>query len=286
MLGSNNRQTTYNINLRGQQVFGSCPKCGYRLSNFKTSQRCFNCDYKERGSDGPWPEGFNAKFAIKDAERIWEGADPFFKHECSYTDAYEYLKCRRIYELATTCDQLRLMNRLHHIVNIKSGDVLVARIWHVRKGFVGVHLTRCEWVGGDPQYAHDERRTVGQCQGGAVWFGSVSPTTKLVVGEGIETVLSAMILWNATAGAATLGTAGLESLALPSAARHVVIAADNDKPEPSYRVGIGLRAARAARRLWLAEDPNVDVEIKLAPPAQAGAHKRDWNDVLMESRHG
>jgi hypothetical protein len=273
----------YNTSYARAQV-SSCPKCGYRISKSRTRQRCFNCDYVERGSDGPWSS--DPKFAMKEAESIWEGADAFFQHERYYTDVYEYLKCRRIHDLATTCDQLRIKNRLHHVVNIKNGDVLVARIWHVRKGFVGVHLTRCEWAGGDPQYVHDERRTVGQCRGGAVWFGAVTPTTKLVVGEGIETVLSAMILWNASAGAATLGTEGLKALALPSAARHVVIAADNDVPELPHRVGIGLRAARAAQRLWLAEDPNIDVEIKIAPPPQAGALSRDWNDVLMESGHG
>jgi hypothetical protein len=44
-------------------------------------------------------------------------------------------------------------------------------------------------------------------------------------------------------------------------------------------------AAKAARRLWLAEDPTIDVEIKLPPPPEDRAHKRDWNDVLMESEY-
>jgi hypothetical protein len=126
-----------------------------------------------------------------------------------------------------------------------SGSVLLGRVWHVRKGFMGVHATRVEWAG--PAYGkngerlgylsceRDERRTVGVCQGGAVWFGTVTPETELVVGEGIETTLSAMILWGAKAGAATLGTAGMRSLVLPEAARRVVIAADNDAPIRSYQ---------------------------------------------------
>jgi Toprim domain-containing protein len=266
-------------NLRLQA--GSCPRCGYRLG--RTSKRCFNCDYNERGSDGPWAESDQS--SIWKAEIIWDQANSL--DHC--TEVREYLKQRHVFELATTCDQLRAAHGLHRIAKIRAyGSILVGRIWHIRKGFVGVHVTRCEWIGGDKPYWRDDggRRTIGACQGGAVWFGAVTPDSYLVVGEGIETVLSAMILWNATAGAATLGTAGLESLVLPSAARRVVIAADNDEPIPPHKVGIGLRTAKSARRLWLAEDPNIDVEIRVAPPPMPGEHKRDWNDVLMEQTHG
>jgi hypothetical protein len=199
-----------------------------------------------------------------------------------YEVVYGYLKQRRICELASTCDQLRTTWGLNRVISIGAySSILVGRIWHVRRGFVGVHVTRIEWVSGDTPYARDERRTLGACKGGAVWLGSVSPNSELVVGEGIETTLSAMILWNAKGGAATLGTSGLKSLVLPQAARRVVIAADNDALEPNRRIGIGLHAARAARRLWLAEDPAINVDIRLAPSPQAGATKRDWNDVLM-----
>src|SRR5262249_50033869 len=140
---------------------------------------------------------------------------------------------------------------------------------------------------GYPEYERDQRRTVGMCQGGAVWFGTVTPDADLVVGEGIETTLSAMILWGAQAGAATLGTSGLQSLVLPQAARRVIIAADNDVPAPgNKKIGMGLEAARKAKRLWLAEDPTVRVEIRMAPAPRPGEHKRDWNDVLMEASHG
>src|SRR5262249_13319797 len=147
---------------------------------------------------------------------IWNGADPFFQNEFKYTDIYGYLKQRRVFDLAVTCDQLRCNWGLNRIINIHAGGTyLVARIWHVRKGFVGVHVTQCLWNG--PGYAREDRRSVGACRGGGVWFGEVLPTTELVVGEGIETTLSAMILWGAPAGVATLGTAGLQSLVLPQA---------------------------------------------------------------------
>jgi Toprim domain len=267
---------------------GICPRCGYRLSNFKVRNRCFNCDYQERGSDGPWAAGVPDQHLIWDAQAIWESSSiPLIGHEDQFKirEVIEYLKQRRIFELAATCDQLRGSWGLNRSLNMRAyGSQLVGRIWHVRNGFVGVHVTRIEWIGGEPPYERDERRTVGACRGGAVWLGTVTPNAELVVGEGIETTLSAMILWGARAGAATLGTAGLTSLVLPQAAKRVVIAADNDVPAPD-KIGAGLKAARTAKRLWLAEDPTIDVEIRIPPPPKAGEYKRDWNNVLMESAH-
>jgi hypothetical protein len=163
---------------------------------------------------------------------------------------------------------------------------LVGRIWHVRQGFIGVHLTRVEWNGGNPEYARDERITCGDSAGGAVWFGAVTPQTVLVVGEGIETTLSAMELWGIEAGAAALGTKGLANLVLPGAARRVIIAADNNKPLKGRKLGIGLEAAREAKREWQGDDPDVEVEIRLPPEPKGKAEQCDWNDVLMEQSHG
>src|SRR5262249_14191555 len=163
---------------------GICPKCGYRLSNFKTSARCFNCDYTGRGSDGPWSAGATDQGLIDKAELIWDGSDPFFINEYKYSHVYGYLKQRGIFDLAVTCDQLRPHKSLHRILNISSyGSILVGRIWHIRKGFVGVHITRVEWNGW--VYEREDRRTLGACRGAAVWFGTVTPDTELVVGEGI-----------------------------------------------------------------------------------------------------
>jgi hypothetical protein len=223
---------------------------------------------------------------IWDAELIWNGSHPFSINDYKYHDVYEYLKQRCVFDLASTCDQLRTCNDHRYLKMRSSGSVLVGRVWHVRKGFIGVHATRCWYnCGMDLPYERDERRTLGACQGGGVWFGTVTPDTVLVVGEGIETTLSAMMLWGAKAGVATLGTEGLKSLVLPSAARKVVIAADNDEPQfhkvTGKKLPDGMNAAKATRRLWLEEDPNIDVEIKMAP----GPAPRDWNDVLMEQRH-
>jgi hypothetical protein len=213
---------------------------------------------------------------------VWDSSDPFSINDYKYQDVYEYLKQRCVFDLASTCDQLRTCNDQRYLKMRSSGSVLVGRVWHVRKGFIGIHVTRC-WcnLGADLPYERDERRTIGACQGGGVWFGTVTPDNVLVVGEGIETVLSAMTLWGASAGVATLGTEGLKALVLPQAARKIVIAADNDPPQfhkvTGKKLPDGMATAKATRRLWLEGDPSIDVEIKMAP----GPPPRDWNDVLM-----
>ena len=117
---------------------GACPQCGYKISK----GRCFNCDYKERGSDGPWAEGETNQALIWKAESIWDGAYSVSSPERAWTNVLNYLAQRRIVELALTCDQLRQEYDLNRIIHIRAGALLLGRIWHVHKGFVGVHATR------------------------------------------------------------------------------------------------------------------------------------------------
>jgi hypothetical protein len=257
----------------------NCPDCGYRLGAF----RCFNCDYKVKGSDGPWPKGIVDQGAIWDAEGVWNGAEPLpsVADEFKYREVFGYLRCRGIYDLALTCDQLRCdwpgkgQGR---------GKFLIGRVWHVQQGFRGIHKTRCVYDG--DQFIREDRRTNGACQGGGVWFGKVTPDAPLVVGEGMETTLSAMILWNVSAGVATLGTNGMRALVLPRAAKQIIIAADNDALviQDGRKLKRGIDAANDVRLRWLNDDPRLKIEIRLPPDPEGEAHSRDWNDVLRQEK--
>jgi phage/plasmid primase-like uncharacterized protein len=89
----------------------------------------------------------------------------------------------------------------------------------------------------------------------------------LLVGEGIETCLAAMKACRLPAWA-TLGTAGLKGLILPSDVRSIIILADHDVN------GAGQRAADAAGRRWLAEGR----KVRIALPPMIG----DFNDMIRE----
>jgi hypothetical protein len=106
------------------------------------------------------------------------------------------------------------------------------------------------------------RKMLGPCSGGVV---RLSPAVVgLMVGEGIETCLSAMQATGRPAWAA-LSTSGLRSLELPDDAREITILADGDGP--------GEQAARDAAHRWFMEGRHVRIA---RPPAGL-----DFNDLLL-----
>ena len=106
------------------------------------------------------------------------------------------------------------------------------------------------------------RKTLGMVAGAAVRLAPVAD--RLVIGEGIETSISAGLMMGAPAWAA-ISAPNLEfKLKLPDSIREIIVAADHDGP--------GLKAARAALARWKAEGRSV----KIARPQTPG---QDFNDL-------
>ena len=134
-----------------------------------------------------------------------------------------------------------------------SGDrrpVMVAAVEHVENGLVGVSRTFLSIDGSCKATLDPPRLFTGPVAGGAV---RLAPATEsLMVGEGVETCLSAMQATAMPAWAA-LSTSGLARLVLPAEVREVIILADHD---PN---GVGERAARDAEARWEVEGRHVSV---------------------------
>jgi hypothetical protein len=150
---------------------------------------------------------------------------------------------------------------------------LLARVWHVQYGLSAIQWTwpEWEWVGSDHTKCYvtgaaKNRETRGVLKGGAVWLGSPSADAEIVVGEGLESVLSAMILLDLKCGAAVLGP-NLKGLVLPSSATRVHIAADNDET--------GRGAANCVAKQWR----NAGLRVRVSMPDEEGW---DFNDVLRD----
>jgi hypothetical protein len=105
---------------------------------------------------------------------------------------------------------------------------------------------------------------LGPCRGGAVQLVPGSLGNSLLVGEGIETTLSAMQA-SGLPGWAALSTSGLRVLDLPPRVRQVIVLADGDGP--------GEEAAVAAAHRWASEGRHV--RIGRAP------RDLDFNDMLL-----
>jgi putative DNA primase/helicase len=102
---------------------------------------------------------------------------------------------------------------------------------------------------------------LGPCRGSAVRLAA--PNDLLLVGEGIETCLTAMQASGYSAWAA-LSTSGLRSLDLPTNIRDLIVVADGD--------GAGKAAARDCALRWKREGRRV----RIARPPQG----MDFNDLL------
>jgi phage/plasmid primase-like uncharacterized protein len=148
---------------------------------------------------------------------------------------------------------------------------MVAIVEHVERGLVGLHRTWLVHDGATRRWCRLDRASLGPIGGGAVRLAPAGEL--LMIGEGIETCLSAIQATGSPAWAA-LSTSGLTALVLPPLplAATVVILADND------RSGAGERAARTAADRWLHEGRRVQIAM---PPA-AGT---DFNDVLLGRIH-
>jgi len=162
-----------------------------------------------------------------------------------------------------------------------TGDIRYSKNYHamasairdVRGQLQGVHLT---FFGPDGKIERDRQghktcRVIGILKGGFVNLGVPTSDKRIIVGEGVETVLSALTL-SATgilSGIAGLGTYGLGNLPLMRHWEEIVIAADNDK--------YGRSAARKlVRRLKVS---HVRRMVTVAQPPMPGT---DWNDVLKD----
>jgi hypothetical protein len=108
------------------------------------------------------------------------------------------------------------------------------------------------------------RRMYGQVSGGIVVLEPADPAMPLIIGEGIETVSSAMQIAGLP-GAAALSATNLAKIDPPECTE-VIIAADADKAGMEAAEKLAARLAAAGRR------------VRIAVPTTAG---NDWNDELI-----
>lgn len=194
------------------------------------------------------------------AMRIWNEAKPV-----SGTLAEDYLRSRGITMPLPT--SLRFHSRLKH----PSGQHLPAMVALVTDGKSGmpvaIHRTYLSSDGNAKAEVSPNKMMLGPTRGGVVRL--CEHGEGLLIGEGIETTLSAM---QATGrpGWAALSTSGLTSLVLPPDAGAITILADGDKA--------GHKSAKAAATSWSAR--GVAVRVAYAPTGT------DFNDLLTSTNLG
>jgi putative DNA primase/helicase len=259
-----------------------CPACGRRNLQIRDGETrlllcCWNgCRFEEitaaLGIGRPTPPEVSRSVrsvtgAIAAARAIYDRAEP-----AAGTPAESYLRSRGI--------KLPLPPslRFHPSAPHRSGwyyPSLVAAVQNEENDeneLVGVHLTYLQEDGTGKHAFPDpamQRECRGPIGGGAVRLAAYQFRTgePLLVGEGVESTLSAMQIFG-VAGWAALSTAGLRALQLPPEIDNIAIAVDHDVN------GAGQAAAAAALTRWRAEGRTVRC---LVPPHPGD----DFNDVLL-----
>jgi len=176
-----------------------------------------------------------------------------------------YLRSRGIFGPIPT-----VLRFLAHCPHRNGGHypAMLAPIVNVDGHQIAVHKTFLSPEGGKAVLPKGEQREIrGPMTGSAVRLERHGDDRELIVGEGIESTLSAMRLFHLP-GWAALCAPGVEALELPPEIRAVAIAADN------HANGAGQRAALSARERWLAEGRSARI---LLPPNP----DEDFNDLLL-----
>jgi hypothetical protein len=137
---------------------------------------------------------------------------------------------------------------------------MVAVIKHAEHGVVAVQRTFLAIDGSAKASVTPVRMSIGPVKGAAVRLALVAE--RLLVGEGVETCLSAM---QATGIGAWAALGGIAALVLPPEVREVIILCDHD--------AAGEKAAGLAAQRWLGEGRRV----RIAMPPEPGL---DFNDML------
>lgn len=155
--------------------------------------------------------------------------------------------------------------RFHGNLRHKSGATLPALVALVTTGGddrpVGIHRTFLTGDGRGKAPIKPNKMLLGPCRGGAVRLAAARQP--LLIGEGIETCLSAMQKTGFAAWAA-LSASAMRTLELPRGIRQIILLADGDRP--------GQTAARAAAMRWRCQGRFV--RIAQAPDGM------DFNDLL------
>lgn len=127
---------------------------------------------------------------------------------------------------------------------------------------LAIHRTFLARNGAGKAPVDPQKMMLGPCRGGAVRLGV--PGDVLMVGEGLETCLAAMLGTSHPAWAA-LSTSGLRALDLPEYVRDVVVLADCDDPGEAAAQECAWRWKREGRR------------VRIARPAPG----MDFNDLVV-----
>ena len=171
-----------------------------------------------------------------------------------------YLDSRNIH-----LDKLPACLRLNRY---KGNMILVTNLWQPGDG---QEVSAVQRTFLDSNYHKTDRKMLGECKGRAAWLSL--PAEKMLFGEGLETVLSAM---QATGipGVSCMSTNGLKSVSIPTnRVKEIIVLVDSD---PNHA------GQKAARQLATRFNGKISFAIPDTSCFTDNPRKLDFNDLTPE----
>lgn len=188
------------------------------------------------------------------AGRLWEESTPLTR-----SVAEAYLRRRAVPAGLCESPALRFHPRMTSLDDRARRPALIAAISDAQGALQGVQVTLLSVHGAAKAAVATPRRVIGKLMDGVVCLADAQD--ELVIGEGVETMLTASEVFSVPAWAA-LSADNLSRLVIAHPLRRLIIAADNDDA--------GMRAAESLRARM---NSSARVEIEAAPLGF-----NDWND--------
>ena len=188
----------------------------------------------------PAPGGDGVYDASKAARRLWQRCRPIGgTHAETYLHARGLARCRfpaLRFHPALFYREGASMRRLPALVAAVTGD---------DGAITGVQRTWLDPAAPTKVDVAAPRKALGRIHGRAVRFGRLADGASLLVGEGIETVLSIVTAVPGITAAAALSAGSLGAFAPPQGIARLVIACDNDCEGARAAECLARRCARA-----------------------------------------
>ncbi|MEO3474852.1 toprim domain-containing protein [Roseomonas sp. CAU 1739] len=159
---------------------------------------------------------------------------------------------------------LRFHPAMRHTNAPGTFPVMVALVFSTETGEpVAIHRTYLRRDGRGKADIEPAKASKGPIRGGAIMLHAPVPGEPLVIGEGIESSLSASSIMGAPAWAA-IAAGNMQAIIPPSAPSEIILAADPDE--------VGQREAWAAAARW----GDMGRHVRVATPNTTG---QDFNDL-------
>lgn len=280
----------FNLSRRGKQWRGDCPACGYggtfslTEKDGRTLWHCASCQDRDAltaavrdvaGGNWTQPASPAAARPVDTAARtraalsIWHEAIPI-----AGTIAETYLVKRGLG--GETSAALRYHPAIRHPNETASLPAMVALVVSTEIGEpVAIHRTYLRRDGTGKAGIDPAKASKGPIRGGAIMLHAPVPGAPLVIGEGIESSLSAGRIMGAP-GWAAIAAGNMRAIIPPSEPSEVILAADPDE--------VGQREAWAAAARWR----DLGRRVRVATPDNTG---EDFNDlwcarIALGAHHG